>query len=72
MKCIIKRDGSMKPFDSSKIEKAILNAMKHGSGIVKYDIAKEIAENAFKVFEADNVPPTVYQIEDFVYFVLSH
>ena len=70
MKCIIKRDGSMKPFDSSKIEKAILNAMKHGSGIVKYDIAKEIAENAFKVFEADNVPPTVYQIEDFVYFAL--
>ena len=70
MKCIIKRDGSFKPFDSAKIEKAILNAMKYGSGIVKYDIAKEIAENAQKVFESDNVPPTVYQIEDYVYFAL--
>lgn len=70
MKCIIKRDGSIKPFDSNKIEKAILRSMKYGSGVIKYDIAREIAENAFKVFEADNVPPTVYQIEDFVYFAL--
>lgn len=70
MKYMIKRNGSIMPFDSSKIEKAILRAMKYGSGIIKYDIAKSIAENASKVFEEDNVPPTVYQIEDFVYFAL--
>ena len=60
MKCIIKRDGSLKPFDSTKIEKAILRAMKYGSGIVKYEIAKDIADNALNVFEADKVPPTVF------------
>lgn len=70
MKYIIKRDGSLKPFDSTKIEKAILRAMKYGSGIVKYDIAKYIADSALKVFEADKVPPTVTQIEDYVFFAL--
>ena len=70
MKYIIKRNGAIKPFDCNKIEKAILRAMKYGSGVVKYDIAKEIAENALKVFSEDSVPPTVYQVEDFVYFAL--
>lgn len=68
---IIKRDGSKVPFDKTKIEKAILKAMKYGSGIVKPDIAKEIADDAEVVMLfTDDGMPTVEMIEDFVYFAL--
>ena len=67
---IIKRDGSITTFDQAKIEKAILRAMKYGSGIIKRDIAVDIANDAFEVFKDDGVPPTVYQIEDTVYHSL--
>ena len=40
---IIKRDGSIAKFDKSKIEDAILKAMKYGSGIYEEEIAKSIA-----------------------------
>lgn len=67
---VIKRDGSIVKFTTSKIEKAILRAMKYGSGVVKYDIAKNIAESIHKAFADDQLDPTVYQIEDAVYFAL--
>lgn len=67
---VIKRDGSIAKFTTSKIEKAILRAMKYGSGVVKYDIAKNIAESIHKAFADDQLDPTVYQIEDAVYFAL--
>ncbi|MGM9954216.1 MAG: anaerobic ribonucleoside-triphosphate reductase [Intestinibaculum porci] len=40
---VIKRDKSRVPFDASKIEKAILKAMRYGSGMVDEKIAHEIA-----------------------------
>ena len=40
---VIKRDGREVEFDKNKIENAILKAMKHGSGIVKKEIAANIA-----------------------------
>ena len=40
---VIKRNCTEVPFDKSKISKAILKAMKNGSGIVKPKIAEEIA-----------------------------
>ena len=40
---VIKRDCTEVPFDKSKIESAILKAMKNGSGIVKPQIAAKIA-----------------------------
>lgn len=40
---IIKRDGRIVDFDKEKIKKAILKAMKYGSGIVKEKIAFDIA-----------------------------
>jgi len=40
---VIKRDCTEVPFDKSKIELAILKAMKNGSGIVKPQIAAKIA-----------------------------
>ena len=39
---VIKRDGSKVAFDGSKIENAILKAMRYGSGIVKPEIASKI------------------------------
>ena len=67
---VIKRDGSIVDFDATKIEKAILKAMKYGSGIIKKDIAKEIAYSIEEIFIEDELPPTVYQIEDTIYYAL--
>ena len=41
---VIKRDGSIADFNKTKIENAILKAMKYGSGIVNNDVAKIIAD----------------------------
>lgn len=41
---VVKRDASLADFDKSKIESAILKAMKNGSGIVKPEIAAKIAD----------------------------
>ena len=38
---VIKRDGSKVAFDGSKIENAILKAMRYGGGIVKPEIASK-------------------------------
>ena len=64
---IIKRDGSIAKFNKSKIEDAILKAMKYGSGIYEEEIAKSIAnEIELKSLEKENTP-TVYQVENMVY-----
>ena len=41
---VVKRDGTKEPFNKEKIENAILKAMKNGSGIVKPQIAEDIAD----------------------------
>ena len=43
MYVVIKRDGRQVQFDASKIEIAILKAMRYGSGIVNEELAKKIA-----------------------------
>ena len=50
---VIKRDCTLVPYDKSKIENAILKAMKNGSGIVKPDIAKKISEEITAEYEKD-------------------
>ena len=70
MNIITKRDGRKVPFDSDKIEKAILKAMKNGSGIIKKDIAKQIADSANELFDIDEKEITIDDIEDYVYFSL--
>lgn len=42
---VIKRDCTVVEFDKSKIEKAILKAMKNGSGRVSLGVARDVAEN---------------------------
>lgn len=68
---LIKRDGSIVDFDKSKIENAILKAMKYGSGIIDKNIAKQIANDSELKFKNYNEgTPTIYQVESYVYFSL--
>lgn len=64
---IIKRDGSIVKFNKSKIEDAILKAMKYGSGIYEEEIAKKIADEIEIQSLKNENAPTVYQVEDMVY-----
>ena len=63
---VVKRNGSIAPFDKEKIRTAILKAMKYGSGTEKEKIANDIAneiENELK--DIDRVP--ISEIEMLVY-----
>lgn len=64
---IIKRDGSVVDFNKSKIEHAILKAMKYGSGIYEPEIAKTIAKDIEEECLREGFSPTVYRVEDMVY-----
>ncbi|MGL4363097.1 MAG: anaerobic ribonucleoside-triphosphate reductase [Cellulosilyticaceae bacterium] len=66
----IKRDGQVVTFDSTKIEQAILKAMRYGSGIVDEAIAKEVSIEIEKMFSKLNEKPTIFQIETYVYLKL--
>ena len=51
MYVVIKRDGRQVQFDASKIEIAILKAMRYGSGIVNEELAKKMGMPADKIRE---------------------
>lgn len=67
---IIKRDGSVALFEKAKIENAIYKAMKYGSGIVKPEIAKQIADQIESFYEIVTFEPTVTEVEALVYDAL--
>ena len=67
---IIKRNGEVVEFDKTKIEEAILKAMKYGSGIVDEEVAKKIANEINSTFECLQTTPTIFQIETYVYLKL--
>jgi ribonucleoside-triphosphate reductase len=63
---VIKRDCTEVEFDKSKIERAIIKAMKNGNGVVKEHIAGDIAnEIETELIENDNVEISV--IENMVF-----
>lgn len=64
---IIKRNGEVVKFNSSKINNAILRAMKYGSGIIKKDIAKKIANDIRKSYVQTGARATVLGVEEQVY-----
>lgn len=67
-----KRNGSLVEFDKSKIENAILLAMKKGSGIVKEKIAEEIANEIEEQYiEEQSVLESEIPIEDIEDLVFS-
>jgi ribonucleoside-triphosphate reductase len=63
---VIKRDGHVVAFDKAKISKAILKAMKYGSGIEKEKIANDIA-NEIEVELHDVGEVSISEIENLVY-----
>lgn len=63
---VIKRDGHVVAFDKAKISKAILKAMKYGSGIEKEKIANDIA-NEIEVELHDVCEVSISDIENLVY-----
>lgn len=50
---VIKRDCTEVDFDKSKIEKAILKAMKNGSGVIRKKIAMDIANEIYEAHKND-------------------
>ncbi len=66
---VVKRNGDVVNFDKSKIKKAIVAAMKKGSGIYMPDIARIIAGEVERKAEKKEVV-TIKEIEDMVYLAL--
>lgn len=65
---IIKRNGEKTKFEKEKIFKAILKAMKYGSGIIDVDVALDIADEIEKDFiDGIEEAKTVLGIEKLVY-----
>ena len=68
---IIKRDGSIVPFNKTKIRKAIISAMRDG-GVYLPDIARIIANDAENYFLKSDSIPTISHIERYVFSRLIH
>ena len=67
MSKVRKRDGSIVEFDKSKIEKAILKSMKNGSGIVRPQIAANIADEIAELYIESETPVEISAIEQLVF-----
>lgn len=63
---VVKRNGSLAGFDKNKIYNAVMKAMKNGSGIVKPNIAKKIADEIEEEF-ADRDEIRIFEIETAVF-----
>ena len=63
---VVKRNGSLAGFDKNKIYNAIMKAMKNGSGIVKPNIAKKIADEIEEEF-SDRDEIRISEIETAVF-----
>ena len=63
---VLKRDLTEAEFDKKKIERAILQAMKNGSGIVKPKIAADIADEIYEE-NKDREELSIYEIEKIVF-----
>ncbi len=66
---VIKRDGRLKDFDSSRIEVAITKAMKNGSGRIDVSLAKEISKTIENTHSTDT-PIPIGAIEKAVFELL--
>ena len=63
---VVKRNGNLVDFDKNKIYNAIMKAMKNGSGIVKPNIAKKIADEIEEEF-SDRDEIRISEIETTVF-----
>ena len=65
-KQVIKRDGSVVDYDNLKIYGAIMKAMTKGSGIVREQVATDIAKNA-DVLYGNRQTISIFEIEEYVF-----
>jgi len=63
---VLKRNGNLVEFDSSKIKNAILKAMKYGSGIIDEKCAQEVADE-IQNESGMREQVSIYSIEDMVF-----
>lgn len=63
---VLKRNNELVDFDKKKIEKAIMKAMRYGSGVVRENIAKQIADEIEKENLGDD-EISIYDIENDVF-----
>ena len=69
---VLKRRGQLVPFDKTKIEVAILKAMKHG-GLVDEELAKSISEELLHTYKESKMSQVaIRQIEQDVVNLLAH
>ncbi|SDW45070.1 ribonucleoside-triphosphate reductase class III catalytic subunit [Lachnospiraceae bacterium KHCPX20] len=67
---VVKRDATLQPFDRERIVNAIMKAMTNGSGVVRPNIAEDIADEiAAKYRDQDEI--SIYDIEEDVYNKLN-
>lgn len=64
---IVKRNGEVVEFDKTKIEVAIVKAMKYGVGYIEEDIAKQVATQIEDHFKPLETTPTIYDVEKMVF-----
>lgn len=64
---VCKRDGRIVEFDKEKIRMAILKAMKNGSGIIKENVADNIADKLEEEYQDSNTPVTINEIEQRIF-----
>lgn len=64
---IVKRNGEVVEFDKTKIEVAIVKAMKYGVGYIEEDIAKQVATQIKDHFKPLETTPTIYDVEKMVF-----
>lgn len=67
---IVKRNGEITQFDKTKIEVAIIKAMKYGVGYIEEDIAKQVATQIEAYFNNVTETPTIYKVEELVFELL--
>lgn len=67
---VIKRNDELVAFDATKIENAILKAMKYGTGIVDEEVARSIAHEIESICMQMQKDITIGQIETHVYIML--
>lgn len=67
---VIKRDKRKVEFDKTKIENAILKAMRYGNGVIKENIAKGIADEIQEIVFKRTEDIEIHEIETLVYVKL--
>ena len=64
---IVKRNGEVVEFNKTKIEVAIVKAMKYGVGYIEEHIAKQVATQIEDHFKPLETTPTIYDVEKMVF-----